>query len=152
MHYSHLQWLLQTRCHFTLAYSFSSCSAACMILIYFLESICIGYCDLGVIRQAEEPFPCSFAVPPLPAANVPCVRVEGDQLGSAVKPVWALVQPAPGMAAQSSGGRLTARRVFANDGLAVACEQRSLPSPVSNMLQREDLKTKMLALNFKKSR
>lgn len=43
----------------------------------FSEKHLYGYCGLGVIRQAEEPFPSSFAVPPLPAANVPCVHVEG---------------------------------------------------------------------------
>lgn len=48
--------------------------------------------------------------------------------------------------------RLTARRMFTNDGLAVACRQRNLPPPISNILQGEDLKTKMLALNFKNSR
>ncbi|KAK4818664.1 hypothetical protein QYF61_017272 [Mycteria americana] len=41
--------------------------------------------------------------------------------------------------------------MFTNDGLAVACRQRNLMSPISNTLQGEDLKTKMLALNFKNS-
>lgn len=47
---------------------------------------------------------------------------------------------------------MTARRMFTDYGLAVACRQRNLPSPISNILQGEDLKTKMLALNFKNSR
>ncbi|KAJ7394970.1 hypothetical protein BTVI_159275 [Pitangus sulphuratus] len=42
--------------------------------------------------------------------------------------------------------------MFTNEGLAVACRQRNVLSPISGILQGEDLKTKMLALNFKNSR
>lgn len=67
-------------------------------------------------------------------------------------------QPAPpghwysrGWRRKARESRLTATGMFTNQGLAVPWRHRSL-SPISGILQREDLETKMLALNFKNSR
>lgn len=84
--------VLPTRCLFARAYSFSSWSGACVILIYSLWSSCLSGCGLCVARR-RDPFPwcCSCSLLTVPPSR-PGTGTVGTKLGTAAwLPQWCLL-------------------------------------------------------------
>lgn len=135
-------WCIVLLCGDCAADQMSFCSSAVFHLDPALVWLWLILCEAAVSVSGA----CVLQGGGIPALGVPACR-EG-----AAAPCSQSLPPGRWYSRRKARqSRLTAARMFTDQGLAAPWRHQSL-SPVSSVLQGERLKTKMLALSFKNSR